>query len=200
MLKLAGELLEGQLAEHIADLDAHTRDLFQMVKPNSYLASPLAAVRIPTSPIAMVADTLYAIPYPITRARTPDQLALQVYTADAGKSIRIGIYKDNGSVYPGERLTNGGTVATDTTGLKTVAYTTQLVKGLYWIAIISDGTPALGEYRAYLPIIGNTSSMGDQLGQFKKSQSYGDLPDPFPSGASLEYDIWTVGLRFTSND
>jgi len=36
MLKLGGELLEGQFADHVADIDAHMADIFQTPRTGAY--------------------------------------------------------------------------------------------------------------------------------------------------------------------
>ena len=200
MLKLAGELIEGQLADHIASLDAHTRDIFELIRTGTYAPSPLQATYRGTSELTLVADKLYAFAYPVIRPRTPDKLVFGVYIAAAGKKIRIGVYADNGNCYPGARISNGAEVDVGTTGLKTLDYTTQLAKGIYWIAIISDGTPKIYATRDHLGISGDTANAYEAIATWTKADTYGDLPDPFPSGGALETRLACVGFRLVSND
>lgn len=193
MLKLAGELLEGQP-------DALTRDIFETVKTGHYVGTPLACRHPYASTLTLTANRLYAFAYPIVRARTPDKLYVAVQTAAAGKKIRIGLYNDNGSFYPGACLSNGGEVPTDSTGVKTVDYTTQLTKSLIWIVFISDGAPKVYREAYYLNIMGSESYGHQARAGYYKDDTYGNLPDPFPAGATLESNVYGAGFRFTSND
>jgi len=188
------------IAAHAADLDAHTRDIWEVVALGRYLPSPLVAYYLMDITLTHVIDTLYAFPYPIVRARTPATLCLEVQTADVGKFARIGIYNDNGACYPGTRLTNGGIVDVGAVGLKTVVYTTPLPKGLYWIAVISDGTPKLYAAANFQTLIGRTDLLRSYPAGYSIADTYGDLPDPFPVGAANSAPFPAVGFSFSSND
>lgn len=73
MLKLAGELSDGQLAEHMDDLDAHTHNWMQTIKAGQYFyPMPVSSV----AQRATVADTIYAIPFMVARNITIDRLAI----------------------------------------------------------------------------------------------------------------------------
>jgi len=201
MLKLAGEMLAGQLADHTANLDAHTRDIFEVARTGEYTPSPLI-IGAMTSSSSIAANKLYAIPYPITRARTPATMFIEVGGADVtNPNLRLGLYADTGSVYPGTRLTNGGVVDVSTTGVKTVAYTTQLTKGLYWLVFIADGTPGI-YYIIYenIRLFSRTDIPRYPSGSFNKAGAYGDLPTTFTSGANRAYQLYCVGFDFSSND
>lgn len=201
MLKLAGEFIEGQLADHKAALDAHTRNPLEIMAVNRYLYSPVVTGPNLGGAAALTANTLYAVPYPIIRAGTPDQIAIDIQAADAvNPNLRIGLFNDDGTVYPGARLSNGGVVSVATTGTKTVAYTTPFAKKLIWIVFIADGTPSIYYASAQLPLLGSASNVRSTDCVLYKAGAYGDLPDPFPSGAY--YTGWqiAVGLRFTSWD
>ena len=187
------------IATHKADLSAHTRDIFELVETGTYLPSPLMARYDMNVSVALVADTLYAIPYPIIRARTPAEIAIEVQAGVAG-NLRIGIHKDNGSVYPGARVTNGGVVDVTALGLKIVAYTTQLTKGLYWITFISDVAPTIWCTYDYLSLVGNAATIQAHFIGWKIADAYGNLPDPFPAGAVALLELFAAGFKFTSND
>lgn len=187
------------LTTHEADLDAHTRDILELVVLNNYQMSPLVGRDLIVNQ-AIAADRIYVFPYPIVRARTPDKLAVQVVVGSAG-NLRIGIYYDDGNGYPGVRLTNGGVVDVTAAALKTVDFTTQLVKGLYWIAIISDATPSIRNTAYRHTIIGHATDVSKGMaGYLTGIVGYGNLPDPFTAGAPLYDQCLAVGFRFTSND
>jgi len=92
MLKLAGECIEGQLAEHEASIDAHTRNLFQSFMVGSYcIGIPVRA----TANYAINANYLRTVPLIAARDITIDRIAIQVYSAAAsGEKARLGIYKN----------------------------------------------------------------------------------------------------------
>jgi hypothetical protein len=186
MLKLAGELSDGQLADHIAHLDAHTFNWMQTIQTGQYFYPiPVAT----TAQRSMVAGTIYAIPFVVSRAITIDRLAIWVKAAGAGGTVaRLGIYADDGDCYPGALVVDAGTVAVDAIAIVAATINQSLTKGLYWLVIVSDGTPQiyLG-YFAWSPL-GNTAtdfSTAWVRSQWSKaSVGTGALADPFVSGAT----------------
>lgn len=183
-----------------SDLDAHIRTWDEVVRVGAgvYHISPLLTRS--RAGTALVANRLYASPYPISRARTPANLAFEVTTGVGASNIRIGLYLDNGNCYPGARLTNGGAVSTAGTGIKTVSYTTQIAKGLLWVALISDDTPSV--YAATieaLSLLGVTSVLGRGRQGWYIDDTYGNLPDPFPAaGATADANFWLGALEWAS--
>src|SRR3990167_5955042 len=69
-------------------------------------------------------------------------IGLQVTTLEVGGLIRLGIYDDNGNLYPGNLLLDAGAVATDTTGIKTIAIKESFSRGLKWLAYNSNAVVA----------------------------------------------------------
>ena len=103
MLKLAGETLNGMLAEHLDQPDAHMADIFQTLRTGGYYGIPYSSY---DSEAAMAANTLYAVPFLVARSSTWDRIAIEVTTAAAGKSARLGIYKNGDNLYPGSLVEN----------------------------------------------------------------------------------------------
>jgi len=188
--------------DHAADLDAHTRNIFVQLQTGVYINTPFAA-ESPAVSLNIVANTLYAVPFLISRAMTPAEIFIFVETLAAGpnNNLRLGIYNDNGSLYPGTRLTNGGVVDVSATGIKTVAYTTQLTKGIYWVAFVADGVPKLWYNSVgYLSLLGHATLPYFLYGGWNVAQAYGNLPDPFTAGGVVDQRLWAVGFNFTSMD
>ena len=198
MLKLAGEVLEGQLADHIVRLDAHTRHIHEQLVTGNYYCSLLSIGYAGTS-AAITADKLYAIPFPVPRAMTWDRISIYVFTLDAGKSLRMGIYNDNGSLYPGTLLQDAGEVDVGTTGMKEITIDQSLSKGLYWLAFVSDGTPQFRRSYDFLNLLGSTGPQSTRA-MYYRSFTYAALPDPFGAGATEGYEVWRVGMRLASLD
>ena len=193
MLKLAGELLEGQFADHVADLDAHMADIFQMPRTGAYLYGyPVANQNTG----ALSANELLAGAVFIARSLSIDRIAINVSSAGAaGKKARLGIYANGENNYPGALVLDAGTVDVDSTGVKSIIVDQSLSKGIHWFVVLSDGTPSVrrGEYAV--------SPIGIYEGDFSnywysawyKSQAYGALPDPFPSGGGRSrYCPWVL--------
>lgn len=97
--------------------------------------------------LALVASTLYAIPYWVNRDIRITKLAIHVNTAAAaGKIVRIGLYRDNGACYPGTLVIDAGTVTVDAVGVRAIDFSgtpKDLKSGLYWMVVVSDSTPTL---------------------------------------------------------
>jgi hypothetical protein len=121
-----------------------------------------------------------------------DGIAINVTTAGAsGTKARMGVYTDNGSGYPSSLVsgTDVAEVAVDSTGVKLNTINITLQPGLYWLALVSSGAPAV---RA-VPVASADSEMlglGSDLGTapglaYTVSYTYGALPSTFPTGASV---------------
>lgn len=83
------------------------------------------------------------VPLMIPVGASISALAIEVTTGEANSVARLGLYADNGSVYPGALLSHG-TVGCDSPGLKTVTLGTPVVsQGLMWLALKAEvGGPA----------------------------------------------------------
>ncbi len=202
MLKLAGEKVDGGLAEHAATLDAHTYNPFQILKAGNYFNSLLRAETEGFGYAAIAADTIYATPFMVPRRTTWDRIAIRVSTAGgAGAKCRLGIYRDNGACYPGELVADGGEVDCETTGTKAITISQQLTKGLYWLAFTSnDAAVWLARTAYFQSVIGMENIITVQRGAISQAQTYGSLPASFPGGGSAWSFMWMTALRLASLD
>ena len=193
---------QADIAVHAAILNAHTQDIYQLVRTGEYLIMPWGYPDI--QPIT--ADTLYASPLWIPRAITADRLAIQVSTAGAsGKAARLGIYNDGTNLYPGTLLLDAGTVAVDSTGVKAITISQALTKGLYWVVVVSNGAPEIRGQRAIFSPIGfiTTPSLefSDPCALWQVAFTYAALPDPFTaSGTKSTFRALHVPPRVLSLD
>lgn len=173
------------ITTHKDELNAHTRNLYEAMRAD-YYATPVPMATNSTEIKLLAVDTLYAQPLPIPRAVTIDELSLQVTTAAVGMKARLGIYEDDGSVYPGALVLDGGEVDVGSTGVKKVLISQALTKKLYWTVVISDGTPEMMRIlRYWTPIGTKETELGKLYSHLTRVQTYGVLPNPFPSGANL---------------
>lgn len=96
--------------------------------------------------------TTYPIWVPKTIALA--SIAVQVDTAAAaGKVLRLGIYDnldDEDMPQPRNLLLDSGSLAADSSGLKSVATTIVLRQGLNWLSFVSNGSPIVGIFAAPL--------------------------------------------------
>jgi len=204
MLKLAGELIEGQLADHIANLDAHTYNMMEQMLVGDYF------VGVPcfysTTRTVQSANRLYANPCIITRPLTVDRIGMYVQTAaSAGKKARLGIHKDNGSVYPGELVVDAGEIAIDSTGLKAITISESLTRGIHWLIFNCDEAFGIITQRiVWTPLGYGTSPYAHRKSYYSKDVAYAAFADPFPAGATQnDYyygEIYPVRLRLASLD
>ncbi len=139
--------------------------------------------------IALTANTLNAVAFITPVARTITRMAIQVTTLSAGNA-RLGIYIDDGSVYPESLLLDAGTVDTGSTGIKEITglNTSLLANTLYWFVLVTNATPTISAVTAgtaWQPL-GYTSTALNVVGAgyWQVSFSYAALPNPFPSGAT----------------
>jgi hypothetical protein len=183
---------------NVHGVDIFTRDLRKIWRTGTYMPSLLYTNDYLSSANPLVANQLEAIGYPIPRAMTFDRIGLYISTGGAaGTHVRIGIYNDDGNCYPGTLVLDAGLVAADgSAGIREIVINQQLTKGLYWLAMISDGTPsAWGQNDYYLGLFGNTSALHLFYSAWYKASAYGALPATFPSGATPQIRLFNIAMR-----
>jgi hypothetical protein len=147
-----GDLAVGTGADTAAKLTVGSSGQVAMVNSNALTglsyASPLGA-RVFLSTAWIVPDTATAPdtgstsavttetwywPIHVPRRATLDAIQIQIDTAQAGSSVRVGIYSADASLAPVALVADYGSLATDTTGLKTATGSTALDPGWYCLA------------------------------------------------------------------
>lgn len=135
--------------------------------------------------------TLFYCPERTTYTR----IGVNVSTAVASTTVRLGIYKENSG--PGALVVDGGTIDSSTTGDKEATISAALDAGLYWLVAQAEGgasDPSLlwgtvNDYRSIYPQSSSTST--DAVAYVVNT---GALPDPFGSatfaGAGITPLIW----------
>jgi len=173
--------------DHAADVDKHHYFMGMIYKTGEYIA-PHPYSFTPGA-VAVVAGHFYASEFHVTRAITIDRLAVHVTTGDAGKYVRLGIYNDNGAGYPGTLVSDAGTALVTSTGVQAVTPASDIVlaMGLYWLVVVSDGTPSLyyhaGGYGCVVGI--RATDVLSIEGGYDLDSTYAALPDPYTAGASI---------------
>ncbi len=181
----------------MADFKQPKGDLnIQRFKKNGYyFGSFMTAVALTTQSVSSV-NSLRAFPFFVPKTMRFDRIAINVTTAASANGVaRIGIYADNGSLYPGALVVDGGEVATDATGVKEKNIDVTLQGGkLYWLCIIT-GTATGTQVRAIdrgaaYPINGLDNTLGTScyLG-YAVAQAYGALPATFPTESPTDWSL-----------
>ena len=147
-----------------------------------------------TAPITatVVAATMYALPLLISKTTTIDSVQINVTTLGAASSVNVGVYADNGNMYPGALIQDFGNQATATTGIKTfvTGVPITLLPGLYWLVFLCSATaPIVTGWTALSlpPILGISSALtGVALGLgWSVAQAAGPLPSTFTAGGAV---------------
>jgi hypothetical protein len=137
---------------------------------------------------ALVGARFYAMPFICPKAITLDRIGVYVSTLSTGNA-RLGIYSDNGNIYPGARLLDAGEISVISTGAKILTINQALAAGtLYWLVILCAATPAINCFpvAAVINVLGTSNALGatPNCGLYA-SQAYGALPATFPAFVSM---------------
>jgi len=99
--------------------------------------------RMGMSNAALVANTIYFLPFNIYKSTTFTKIGVSVTTSAASSNIRLGIYNcDNDFGFPGSLVLDAGTIDSSSNGDKTITIS-QTLFGKYWLCLISNGTPSI---------------------------------------------------------
>lgn len=198
MLKLAGEIIEGQLADHKADLDAHHVEPFS----RGYIGNLYNPLGVSLTTYTISANTLYALIIPIVRNMTFDRLYTKI-TVQAGQNLRLGAYNIDSDMKPSSLIHDYGEIALTGTGMKYIAWDLSAViasQPYIFVVVVSDGTPSFSSINYSESPLGNpTSDPSRKYTGWTGSHTYGALPDPFPT-PSLTWYMSYMGLRIKSLD
>jgi hypothetical protein len=142
-------------------------------------------------------NTLLAIPFYIPDSSSFDRIKVWPLATNANKFIRLGIYADNGSSYPGALISDYGSVAfTQYNSFINISET--LSNGLYWLAFIHDF--AVTNFQKYDAdnshgLLGTTDQAGSLPSNkevaYEIAYTFGALPDPYPSSA-ISYTLSNI--------
>lgn len=155
-------------------------------------ADPMIAPGTTTIGATLNADTLRAWPLWVPCEITLAALCIGITTGGTLSLARLGLYADDGNGgYPGALLTDLGSIGTTTTGLKRFAFESPatLAPGLYWVALNSTGGGSARSFTTSSATLAAMLGLSDDLSNIYQGWSYGlvygNLPNPFPAGASL---------------
>lgn len=135
--------------------------------------------------------TIVCHPFIVPETTTYDMIAARAVAAGlAGSLARIGLYADNGSMYPGALLFDSGDLNISTAGVKSAALNLTLDRGIYWLAsIVNDDNPGwmYHDWAAMLQLGVDGTLTGSPAVGWKVAQAFGAFPASFPVGALGKY-------------
>lgn len=146
--------------------------------------------------------SLHVAPFHVVKTIHVDRIACMVWGAVAASKIRLGIYKDNGNIYPSDLILDAGEVSGASTGWKEIVIDETLEAGVFWLAQHYFSNPIMYAWYLYTTpfILGH--GIGDYLcsrGYLTIRASYGALPDPFPPDVDCDTNsIYCTWLRIVS--
>lgn len=175
------------------ELNLALASMFQFFHANStynrYYGS--AIIYGTPSTLAVTVGSLRASPFFVGVNKAFDRIQCEVTTFGASSKVRLGVYSDNGSGYPGALVVDSGELDAGSNGVKPATISVSLTPGVYWLAIL--GGTATCTYRTFggasllSTIFGWDSAMGATTRDphFSVAKTYGALPDPFTAGATI---------------
>lgn len=173
------------MTTHEADIDKHMSDFYKsFTTSDTFLPWPMHT----KSTAVLTADELYAMPFLVVRPMTISSLVVRITAADAGKSIRVGVYKAGTNLYPGDLLKDFGTASVASTGTVTISATLAITDlGVNFLAIVSDGAPTIrASFQASSPLGAKNTTGEDVWARWKVDFTYAALPDPFTASGAKQ--------------
>lgn len=130
--------------------------------------------------------TLRAAPIYVPKRVTLDRIGAEVTSlGDVGSKVRLGIYNDNGNLYPGALLLDAGTIAGDAIAVAEITISQVLDPGVYWLVgavqlvTVLQPTVRTAAELPLCPSAPDSTLMTTDLFGFSKAGVTGALPTPW---------------------
>lgn len=152
---------------------------------NRYYSSPSNGAAISTA--AIVANTLYAMPFIAEKEFAIDSIAMKVTTLGASSNLRFGIYSSQ-NLYPNSLIVDSGSIPGTTIGVKSAVINITLTQALYWLVCVCSATaPVVSGFTAagLNPILGLDNTLSGLGLGYGVAFTFAALPATFPAGASI---------------
>jgi len=141
-------------------------------------------------------DTLRAGMFLVTARLNIDRIGTYIAgPGGAGAKVRVGLYSDNGSLYPGALIVDGGELAADAIAEVLAVVDEDLDPGFCWLILNCDDNAVdiLGPNLSLFLLSSTTHGMG-----YTVASAYGALPDPFPAGGIVSINIPNPRYRISA--
>ena len=145
-------------------------------------------------------DLLKAAPMYIPDLHTYTQITAEVTAAAGAGAIRLGIYADNGAMYPGALILDAGTIDSNSVAIQSIAISQSLPCGWVWLAMVPNISVSM---RLLAPtshvssaVLGYASAAASSttVGGVSVAFTYAALPNPFTAGATLVSTVPRLAL------
>lgn len=143
-------------------------------------------------------NTLFAYPLFIDSRVTFNQVAVEVTTAVASSTVRLGLYTMSSTGTPNELIADWGTVDTSSLGAKTITIDQTLFPGTYFLTHVAQGgAPGLRSRPVNYPFYGNGTTTGNFNGtSYNQTATVtGALPSTFGAGVVNQFQAMKIMLR-----
>jgi hypothetical protein len=143
-------------------------------------------------------DVLYAYPVSVPRTMDISGIGCRVASAGgAGNKVRVGIYKDDGTIYPGEKYAESAEFDGTDADVHLTELSARLFNHkLYWLVFHQGGGTVAG-ITSFSTAHGVTT-LGVNAGSiylgYKIAQAYAALPSEFPAEAGASFITSTTEL------
>lgn len=130
---------------------------------------------------AITANVVRYAPFLVKTPITLDQLSIEVTAAGAASTTaRLGIYNADTDWQPTSLVVDAGTVAVDSTGVKTASISQSLSPGRYLLAFNSDGAPTVRIVRGGAHLLGYDPALNTTpfVTNIRVTQAYAVFPSP----------------------
>lgn len=130
-----------------------------------------------------VLDTLFAIPFVVSKTCTIDRIGAEITTGGgAGSLVRLGIYSTN-NMLPDALVLDAGTIDGNSATFQSITINQQLAPGLYWLVLLGSATITYRSIPAanLPPVTGVPAALGAGAysNSITRAFTYASLPNPF---------------------
>jgi hypothetical protein len=202
---ITGTLTAGQLPTTGA-IGASWADFYQSgaIYPGGAIVSYAATTG------ALTANTAYFVPFIAGQGQSVTSLRITITTVAAGKNVRLGIYKGDGSLgKPSTLVADGGSSSANPGAapidVEQTISATLAANTLYWLCVVSDGTPSISFVPSTacmwvtsgLAKVGNATMNQTPNTGFTASFTFGSWPNPWTAALSgTNGNQPAIGLKF----
>lgn len=162
---------------------------------NRWYSSSDSAYNFSATTYTTTANTIRVTAFYASKVMTIDAMAMNITTASAGNNCRVGIYNDNGNLYPSTLVVDAGVQSTTPVGTKvfTTGMPVTVQPGLYWLAhtcsvnAIMRGISSIG----MVNVLGFDATLGGNgipvqpgIG-WTVNAAFAALPAAYPAGGTV---------------
>jgi hypothetical protein len=152
---------------------------------------PVGVQSTSTAAFTIQADRLYAFPFWCPRSQAWDRIGVNVFTLEAGKKAKLGIFSMGTDGYPATRLFGGTEFDLGSTGSKEEALSLTTDAGMFYLALRSDTAGAVVFTRKELlnnrifGAVDTTTIGGSYVYSDTGTYAGNGIPSSFPSSPSI---------------